>query len=62
VDSATGEGLREATRDMLARLTLRESNVLDFTNQSIRQIAAKALRKLRQPNRSEQLQSFLELE
>jgi RNA polymerase primary sigma factor len=83
VDSATGEGLREATRDILSSLTPREAKVLrmrfgidmntdhtleevgkqfDVTRERIRQIEAKALRKLRHPNRSDQLRSFLDLE
>ncbi len=83
VESATGEGLREATRDMLCSLTPREAKVLrmrfgidmntdhtleevgkqfDVTRERIRQIEAKALRKLRHPNRSEQLRSFIDLE
>jgi len=83
VDSATGEGLKEATREVLASLTPREAKVLrmrfgidmntdhtleevgkqfDVTRERIRQIEAKALRKLRHPNRSEQLRSFLDLE
>ncbi len=83
VDSATAEGLREATREVLASLTPREAKVLrmrfgidmntdhtleevgkqfDVTRERIRQIEAKALRKLRHPNRSEQLRSFLDLE
>jgi RNA polymerase primary sigma factor len=82
-DSATNEGLREATRDILGGLTPREAKVLrmrfgidmntdhtleevgkqfDVTRERIRQIEAKALRKLRHPNRSEQLRSFLDLE
>ncbi len=83
LDSATSEGLREATRDILAGLTPREAKVLrmrfgidmntdhtleevgkqfDVTRERIRQIEAKALRKLRHPNRSEQLRSFLDLD
>lgn len=83
VDSATGEGLKETTREVLASLTPREAKVLrmrfgidmntdhtleevgkqfDVTRERIRQIEAKALRKLRHPNRSEQLRSFLDLE
>ena len=83
VDSATGEGLKEATREVLGSLTPREAKVLrmrfgidlntdhtleevgkqfDVTRERIRQIEAKALRKLRHPNRSEQLRSFLDLE
>jgi RNA polymerase primary sigma factor len=83
VDSATTEGLKEATREVLASLTPREAKVLrmrfgidmntdhtleevgkqfDVTRERIRQIEAKALRKLRHPNRSEQLRSFLDLE
>jgi len=80
IDSATGEGLREATHGVLAGLTPREAKVLrmrfgidmntdhtleevgkqfDVTRERIRQIEAKALRKLRHPSRSEQLRSFL---
>ena len=81
VDSATDEGLREATKDVLSGLTARESKVLrmrfgidmntdhtleevgkqfDVTRERIRQIEAKALRKLRHPSRSEHLRSFLD--
>ena len=81
VDSATGEGLREATREVLAGLTGREAKVLrmrfgidmntdhtleevgkqfDVTRERIRQIEAKALRKLRHPSRSDHLRSFLD--
>jgi RNA polymerase primary sigma factor len=81
VEAATVEGLREATREVLATLTPREAKVLrmrfgidlptdhtleevgkqfDVTRERIRQIEAKALRKLRHPSRSEQLRSFLE--
>jgi RNA polymerase primary sigma factor len=81
VESATSEGLREATREILSSLTPREAKVLrmrfgidmntdhtleevgkqfDVTRERIRQIEAKALRKLRHPSRSEKLQSFLE--
>jgi RNA polymerase primary sigma factor len=80
-DSATMEGLREATQNMLASLTSREAKVLrmrfgidmntdhtleevgkqfDVTRERIRQIEAKALRKLRHPTRSERLRSFLD--
>jgi len=83
VDTATNEGLKEATRDILSSLTPREAKVLrmrfgidmntdhtleevgkqfDVTRERIRQIEAKALRKLRHPNRSEQLRSFLDLD
>jgi RNA polymerase primary sigma factor len=83
LDSATTEGLREATRSVLAGLTPREAKVLrmrfgiemntdhtleevgkqfDVTRERIRQIEAKALRKLRQPSRADQLKSFLEKE
>ena len=83
LDSATGEGLKEATREVLSSLTPREAKVLrmrfgidlntdhtleevgkqfDVTRERIRQIEAKALRKLRHPNRSEQLRSFLDLD
>ncbi len=81
VDSATFEGLKRATQDMLHSLTPREAKVLrmrfgidmntdhtleevgkqfDVTRERIRQIEAKALRKLRHPSRSEQLRSFLD--
>jgi RNA polymerase primary sigma factor len=83
VDSATAEGLREATQNMLASLTSREAKVLrmrfgidmntdhtleevgkqfDVTRERIRQIEAKALRKLRHPTRSDKLRSFLDNE
>jgi RNA polymerase primary sigma factor len=83
VDSATIEGLREATQNMLASLTSREAKVLrmrfgidmntdhtleevgkqfDVTRERIRQIEAKALRKLRHPTRSDKLKSFLDTE
>ena len=78
-DSATVEGLREATTMVLESLTAREAKVLrmrfgigmntdhtleevgkqfDVTRERIRQIEAKALRKLRHPSRSEALRSF----
>ncbi|MBY5984084.1 RNA polymerase sigma factor RpoD [Halomonas cupida] len=81
IDSATGEGLVEATRNVLGGLTAREAKVLrmrfgidmntdhtleevgkqfDVTRERIRQIEAKALRKLRHPTRSEPLRSFLD--
>jgi RNA polymerase primary sigma factor len=81
MDSATCEGLREATQNMLETLTPREAKVLrmrfgidmntdhtleevgkqfDVTRERIRQIEAKALRKLRHPARSEKMRSFLE--
>ena len=81
VDSATGEGLVEATRSVLGGLTGREAKVLrmrfgidmntdhtleevgkqfDVTRERIRQIEAKALRKLRHPTRSEHLRSFID--
>ncbi len=80
VEAATIEGLKEATKKILASLTAREAKVLrmrfgidmntdhtleevgkqfDVTRERIRQIEAKALRKLRQPSRSEDLRSFL---
>ncbi len=80
-DSATVEGLREATQNMLTSLTSREAKVLrmrfgidmntdhtleevgkqfDVTRERIRQIEAKALRKLRHPSRSERMRSFLD--
>jgi len=79
-DSATVEGLREATTMVLENLTAREAKVLrmrfgidmntdhtleevgkqfDVTRERIRQIEAKALRKLRHPSRSEPLRSFV---
>ncbi|MCB8888836.1 RNA polymerase sigma factor RpoD [Vreelandella malpeensis] len=81
IDLATGEGLIEATRNVLGGLTAREAKVLrmrfgidmntdhtleevgkqfDVTRERIRQIEAKALRKLRHPSRSEPLRSFLD--
>ena len=81
IDSATSQGLRESTQNVLAGLTPREAKVLrmrfgiemntdhtleevgkqfDVTRERIRQIEAKALRKLRHPSRSEQLRSFLD--
>jgi RNA polymerase primary sigma factor len=81
VDSATFEGLRETTQNVLSGLTAREAKVLrmrfgidmntdhtleevgkqfDVTRERIRQIEAKALRKLRHPSRSDMLRSFLE--
>lgn len=83
IDSATREGLREATVVVLETLTPREAKVLrmrfgidmntdhtleevgkqfDVTRERIRQIEAKALRKLRHPSRSEKLRSFLDVE
>ncbi|MBT4837885.1 MAG: RNA polymerase sigma factor RpoD [Methylococcales bacterium] len=82
-ESATIEGLQEATQEVLSGLTPREAKVLrmrfginmnndhtleevgkqfDVTRERIRQIEAKALRKLRHPSRSEQLRSFLEVD
>jgi len=81
METATVEGLREATRSILSGLTAREAKVLrmrfgidmntdhtleevgkqfDVTRERIRQIEAKALRKLRHPARSDHLRSFLE--
>ena len=81
VESATLNGLRDATNDVLSSLTSREAKVLrmrfginmntdhtleevgkqfDVTRERIRQIEAKALRKLRHPSRSEKLQSFMD--
>jgi len=81
IDTATEEGLQEATRGVLAGLTAREAKVLrmrfgidmntdhtleevgkqfDVTRERIRQIEAKALRKLRHPTRSDHLRSFLD--
>jgi RNA polymerase primary sigma factor len=81
VDLATGEGLREATKDVLGGLTTREAKVLRMrfgidmntdhtleevgkqfyvTRERIRQIEAKALRKLRHASRAEHLRGFLD--
>ncbi len=81
VNSATFEGLREATLNVLDSLTAREAKVLrmrfgidmntdhtleevgkqfDVTRERIRQIEAKALRKLRHPSRSDPLRSFID--
>ena len=81
MDTATNEGLTEATRAVLAGLTAREAKVLrmrfgidmntdhtleevgkqfDVTRERIRQIEAKALRKLRHPSRSDHLRSFID--
>ena len=81
VDTATEEGLQEATRGVLSGLTAREAKVLrmrfgidmntdhtleevgkqfDVTRERIRQIEAKALRKLRHPARSDHLKTFLD--
>lgn len=81
MDTATEEGLIEATKEVLSSLTARESKVLrmrfgidmnadhtleevgkqfDVTRERIRQIEAKALRKLRHPSRCESLRSFLD--
>ena len=81
IDSATEEGLQEATRGVLSGLTAREAKVLrmrfgidmntdhtleevgkqfDVTRERIRQIEAKALRKLRHPSRSDHLKTFLD--
>ncbi|GLS25642.1 RNA polymerase sigma factor RpoD [Marinibactrum halimedae] len=81
VEVATGQGLTEATKEVLAGLTAREAKVLrmrfgidmntdhtleevgkqfDVTRERIRQIEAKALRKLRHPSRSDHLRSFLD--
>jgi RNA polymerase primary sigma factor len=83
VNSATFEGLREATLEVLDSLTAREAKVLrmrfgidmntdhtleevgkqfDVTRERIRQIEAKALRKLRHPSRSDPLRSFIDTE
>ncbi|GLQ33297.1 RNA polymerase sigma factor RpoD [Litoribrevibacter albus] len=81
VDTATSDGLSEATKEVLSGLTAREAKVLrmrfginmntdhtleevgkqfDVTRERIRQIEAKALRKLRHPSRSEHLRGFLD--
>ena len=81
IETATSTGLSEATKEVLAGLTARESKVLrmrfgidmntdhtleevgkqfDVTRERIRQIEAKALRKLRHPSRSDHLRTFLD--
>jgi RNA polymerase primary sigma factor len=81
IESATSQGLGEATKDVLAGLTAREAKVLrmrfgidmntdhtleevgkqfDVTRERIRQIEAKALRKLRHPSRSDHLRGFID--
>ena len=81
IESATSQGLQEATKSVLGGLTAREAKVLrmrfgidmntdhtleevgkqfDVTRERIRQIEAKALRKLRHPSRSDHLRSFLD--
>jgi len=81
IDLAMDEGLKEATRELLAGLTAREAKILrmrfgigmntdhtldqvgkqfNVTRERIRQIEAKALRKLRHPSRSRHLLSFLD--
>ena len=81
MDTATNDGLTEATRSVLGGLTAREAKVLrmrfgidmntdhtleevgkqfDVTRERIRQIEAKALRKLRHPSRSDHLRSFID--
>ena len=81
VESATAQGLKEATKSVLSGLTAREAKVLrmrfgidmntdhtleevgkqfDVTRERIRQIEAKALRKLRHPTRSDHLRGFLD--
>ena len=80
IDDASIRGLKNATDEILASLTVREAKVLrmrfgigmnndhtleevgkqfDVTRERIRQIEAKALRKLRHPSRSDVLKSFL---
>ena len=80
IDDASIRGLKDATDEILASLTVREAKVLrmrfgigmnndhtleevgkqfDVTRERIRQIEAKALRKLRHPSRSDVLKSFL---
>lgn len=81
IESATSQGLEEATKEVLAGLTAREAKVLrmrfgidmntdhtleevgkqfDVTRERIRQIEAKALRKLRHPSRSDHLRGFID--
>ena len=60
--SCPGDGIIEAKlRDACCeRNELVEQPQFDVTRERIRQIEAKALRKLRHPSRSELLRSFLE--
>src|SRR6185437_1222559 len=66
VESMIGLSLREQTNKVLNSLTPREEKVLRLRFglsdgcEHIRQIEAKALRKLRHPSRSKKLRSFLE--
>ncbi|MFO1223669.1 MAG: RNA polymerase sigma factor RpoD [Burkholderiaceae bacterium] len=81
IDAATGTGLQETVRDVLAGLTPREAKVLrmrfgidmntdhtleevgkqfDVTRERIRQIEAKAIRKLKHPSRSDKLRTYLD--
>ena len=72
VDYTTRVVLREQLDEVLDTLTDREENVLrlrfglddgkvfNVTRERIRQIEAKALRKLRHPSRSKQLKDFME--
>jgi len=73
-DAALHASMRGVVKDVLDSLTPREAKVLrmtdhtleevgkqfDVTRERIRQIEAKALRKLRHPSRSDKLKSFLE--
>ena len=69
VDYTARVVLREQLDEVLDTLTDREENVLrledvgkvfNVTRERIRQIEAKALRKLRHPSRSKQLRDFIE--
>jgi len=62
LDAAIQANLREATTRVLASLTPREEVGQQFnvTRERIRQIEAKALRKLKHPSRSRKLRSFLD--
>jgi RNA polymerase primary sigma factor len=75
IDAAIQSNLRETTTRVLASLTPREERVLrmrfgigmntdhtleEVTRERIRQIEAKALRKLKHPSRSRKLRSFLD--
>ena len=82
LDSAIQTNLREATTQVLARLTPREERIMrmrfgigmdsnhtleevgnqfSVTRERIRQIEAKALRKLKHPHHSHKLRSFLDI-
>ena len=71
-EAALHDSMRDVVKEVLDSLTPREAKVLrmrfgvemstqfDVTRERIRQIEAKALRKLRHPSRADKLKSFLE--